>query len=158
MVVRIQYPLVNVRVVVTHAPQETDTVESRNEFFEEVAVQIERGITAGDKIILVGDFNARIELELSDVVPEKGSPNGKHLSAVIGEYNLRVANFHDKAEGKWTRIQKDKNGDVHKSLLDYLIVQEDLFFISGKQTRCSVPIESKQRRGRRKYCTLTIAQ
>ena len=127
MSVRIQYPLVNVRVVVTHAPQETDTVESRNEFFEEVAVQIERGITAGDKIILVGDFNARIELELSDVVPEKGSPNGKHLSAVIGEYNLRVANFHDKAEGKWTRIQKDKNGDVHKSLLDYLIVQEDLF-------------------------------
>ena len=128
MSVRIQYPLINLRVIVTHAPQETDEEEVRSEFFEEVAVQIERAITSGDKVLLLGDFNARITPGLvNKVVAEKGSPNGKDLSSVIAAYNLKVANFHDQAEGWWSRIQSDKNGNVHKSLLDYLIVQEDMF-------------------------------
>ena len=132
MSVRIQYPRVNIRVIIAHAPQETDEEEVRNEFFEEVAIQIERAITSGDKIILAGDFNARILPGPDKVVAVKGSPNGKLFASIIGTYNLKVANFHDHAEGKWSRIQVDQNGTVHKSLIDYLLVQEDVFQSIGR--------------------------
>ena len=37
---RIVYPRINVRVIVVHAPQETDYHETRLEFFEELSVRI----------------------------------------------------------------------------------------------------------------------
>ena len=122
MTVRIEYPKFNVRVIAVHAPQETAKNEERTEFFDELMVQVERGDTSGDHVILVGDFNARL---LSDEEPADDSPNGKQLKDVIKNYSLKVCNFTEKCSGKWTRIQGRKNGDV-RSTIDYIIVQNDL--------------------------------
>ena len=122
MTVRIEYPKFNVRVIAVHAPQETARNEERTEFFEELMVQIERGDSSNDHIILVGDFNARL---LSDQEHAEDSPNGKQLKDVIIEYSMKVCNFTEKCSGKWTRIQGGKNGEV-RSTIDYIIVQNEL--------------------------------
>ena len=125
MTVRIEYPKFNVRVIAVHAPQETAKKEERIEFFEELMVQVERGNSSDDYVLLVGDLNARLMLENEKVNADDDSPNGKKLLEVINEYSMKVCNFSGKCSGKWTRIQGGKNG-VEKSTIDYMIVQSQL--------------------------------
>ena len=61
--VRVEYPNITVRIILLHAPQETEKVEERSEFFEEVTEQIERCITSEEIPIVIGDFNARTEFK-----------------------------------------------------------------------------------------------
>ena len=37
------------------------------------------------------------------------SPNGRFLHALIDKYNLKILNFDDKTDDKWTRIQNEEN-------------------------------------------------
>ena len=127
LTVRIVYPSVCIRVIVVHAPQETDTVEKRQEFFEELSVQIERCIMSGDEMLIMGDLNARIGSEGHKIVPLENSPNGKELSQLILIHNLHAANFHQNCEGKWTRIQACKDGTTKKSVLDYILMQQSMY-------------------------------
>ena len=55
------------------------------------------------------------------------SSNGKLLKAVIDEYNLKIVNFHDKAVGKWTRIQPMKDGSTKRSMLDYFLLEDEIY-------------------------------
>ena len=127
LTVRVEYPKMSMRVIMAHAPQENSKVEERSEFFEELEVQIERAESSGDEVIILGDFNARIEENPSMVcVSNCGSPNGKKLVDLIRKYQLSVCNFHEKSSGKWTRIQHSKDG-TSKSVLDYLILQKHLY-------------------------------
>ena len=126
LTVRIQYRQETVRIILLHAPQETDSIEDRTEFYEEVAVQVERCIDKNDKLIILGDFNARIHSDEDDSQIKPASPNGKLLSELIAEYNLKVGNFNPQTTGTWTRIQRLKDGEVKKSAIDYVLLQEEM--------------------------------
>ena len=52
LTVRIRYANTVVRIVVLHSPQESESTEVRTEFYEELAVQIQRSITTGDELIV----------------------------------------------------------------------------------------------------------
>ena len=121
MTVKIEYPKFNLRVVVGHAPQETDRNELRLEFFEELAVQVERCSTSGDELLILCDFNGRIGWENDSVTPINESPNGKQMCELIKNHSLKVGNFHDSCKGKWTRIQNCLDGEVKRSVLDYIL-------------------------------------
>ena len=123
---RVEYARMNLRIIIAHAPQDNAKCDERSGFFEELNVQIERGETIGDQVIVLGDFNARIENDDDQVLANNDSPNGKRLKEVLEKYQLNVCNFHENAEGKWTRIQGKKDG-VSKSILDYILVQECFF-------------------------------
>ena len=127
MTVRIKYPRMNLRVIVAHAPQETDKAETRVEFYEELSVQIERCVTSGDELVVVGDLNARIVNDDSAILSGKDSPNGKLLSDLIQYNKLKVGNFNEKCTGKWTRIQACKDGSIKKSVLDYVLLSEKMY-------------------------------
>ena len=60
------------------------------------------------------------------LLPLNSSPNGKLLVDVVQKYSLRVANFHNSCEGKWTRIQPSKDGSMKNSVLDYVLLQQTL--------------------------------
>ncbi len=120
LTVRIAYLKDTVRVILLHAPQESDPLEERMDFFEEVTTQVERCITAGDKLVLLGDFNARVIFEEGQVKP--ASPNGKLLHDLLDDHDLSLCNFSPNTRGKWTRIQKNKNG-INKSTIDYILLQ-----------------------------------
>ncbi len=127
MVVRIDYSSVVLRVIVVHAPQETEKQDVRDEFMEELSVQIERGVSSGDDTILLGDLNARLEVHGQTIVGGKTSPNGRAISDVVENYQLKVGNFHKNTVGKWTRIQPKKVGGADKSVLDYALMEKKLF-------------------------------
>ena len=123
MAVRIKYSSDTLRVIVLHAPQETDSVEERVEFFDELTAQVERGLTAGDKLVIVGDFNARIS---PDNDPNNLSPNGKLTSDLLDDCELEVGNFSPETNGMWTRIQSRYDGSVCKSVIDYVLLPAEL--------------------------------
>ena len=123
--VRIEYPKMNLRVIVAHAPQETDKDEERSEFFEEMEVQIERAEDSGDELLVVGDFNARLSCTAGNIVAENGSPNGMKLAELTKKYDMDICNFHENTWGRWTRVQASKDG-ISRSVLDYVLVQKHL--------------------------------
>ena len=132
MTVRIEFEKLYVRVIVGHAPQETEKAEIREEFFEELSIQIERGLDSGDVLIVVGDFNANISIDAGgNISPGSGSPNGKKVCELLEKYQLKVGNFHSNTTGKWTRIQKKKD-KVCKSMLDFLLLSPETYHLLEK--------------------------
>ena len=67
MTVKIEYPKFYLRGIVVHAPQETDKNEMRLKFFKVLPVQVERGVTSCDEIMILGDLNGRILGESNNV-------------------------------------------------------------------------------------------
>ena len=123
LTVRIQYKVETIRAIVLHAPQETDSTDVRTEFFEELSVQVERCVDAGDRLIILGDFNARIHEEADQI--QSSSPNGQLLQQLIVDNDLKVGNFSPQTSGLWTRIQRKKDGEVCKSVIDYVLFQKE---------------------------------
>ena len=119
---RVMYPECTMRFIVVHGPQENDDIEARNDFYESLMVEVERGKASDDNIILLGDMNARIE---RDETIKHLSSNGKHLKELMEKYQLDVLNFHTNTVGKWTRIQKQK-GILKKSIIDYVLVEDNM--------------------------------
>ncbi|MCH2405851.1 MAG: reverse transcriptase family protein [Nitrosopumilus sp.] len=121
LTVQIIYPEVTIRIILLHGPQEGDQMEERLEFYESVAVEIERCRVSEEIPIILGDLNAKIEKHNEGV--KACSANGFRLKEVIENYDLKVVNFHEKTDGKWTRILKNKK-DISKSILDYILLDK----------------------------------
>ena len=116
--VEINYPQDAVRFVVVHGPQEDAPQETREDFFENLMAEIERCLSAGNRLIISGDFNAKLEQNNGQLLECKG--NGKTLKELIEKYDLRVINFKPDTDGQWTRIQRKGDG-ICKSIIDYII-------------------------------------
>ena len=128
LAVLVKYPSISLRVIVGHAPQETANPDARERFFESLKVEVERGQLNGDKIVVMGDMNGRIEQEndVNVIKASVGSPNGLSLKMFLDEHRLHVANFHPDTVGEWTRIQKSNKGEK-KSSIDYVILEEETY-------------------------------
>ena len=107
----------SIRVILGYAPQETDTEECREQFFDELELEIKICEEAGDIPFLVGDFNAKITP--SDT--PQGSPvskNGMLFHKILKEYDFHVLNFDvDICVGKWTHVIRTTNAS---SVLEYV--------------------------------------
>ena len=121
LAVSVKYPECTLRVIVCHGPQEDDETEIRQSFFENVAVEVERGRASDEIPVILGDMNAKISMKDNELSAD--SFNGKMLLNMVVHSELNIANFKEGAIGKWTRIQKSKNG-VTKSVLDYILVDD----------------------------------
>ena len=115
MTVEISYPDQTLRIIAIHSPQETEKPDIQTDFYLDLETEIQRAVENGSGIIIAGDMNANMK--------SSSSPNGRHLQAIIEEYNLKTLNFDEKTEGKWTRIQKRGKSEI-KSALDYIIVDQ----------------------------------
>ena len=123
LAVQVRYPKFSLRVIVAHAPQETDKPDVRERFFQSLKVEIERGELNGDSIVVMGDMNGRLQ---SDEPLNSVSPNGESLKELIEDHKLHVANFHPNSVGKWTRIQPTKKG-LEQSVIDYILLDEGMY-------------------------------
>ena len=123
--VQIVYPERTLRVIVCHGLQEDDESESRQDFFDNLLVEIERSRAGDETPIVVGDMNAKISMEQDKL--QADSVNGRMFIDMLEISEMKVANFHEKTIGKWTRIQKDKRKKgPTKSVLDYVLVDEQM--------------------------------
>lgn len=116
--VEIEYPKDTLRLIVAHGPQESANQEEKEEFYNDLAAEVERGVACQCKIIIAGDLNAKVEHQNGEVQESKG--NGMRVKEMIDKYELGLLNIQPETEGKWTRIQR-KEGVLCKSEIDYII-------------------------------------
>ncbi len=111
----------NIRLILGYAPQEDDDEEVREEFFQELELELRCCVSAGDLPIVVGDFNAKLEANESP----QGFPtsdNGRLFYNSLKEYDLSVLNFTAKCRGKLTHVIRTTGAS---SVLDYCAVSND---------------------------------
>ena len=53
----LNFPKVTLRVIILHGPQESETQDVREEFYNDLDTEIERALSSECKLLLVGDFN-----------------------------------------------------------------------------------------------------
>ncbi|XP_038073012.1 uncharacterized protein LOC119741333 [Patiria miniata] len=118
-----------VTLISAYAPTLTSTPESKDDFYLQLS-ELLHNIPAGDGIILLGDFNARIGSDCSawkNVIGPHGvgrmNDNGQRLLELCASYNLCIANtffagsVRSKVTWKHPRSQ-------HWHQLDHIIVRQ----------------------------------
>ena len=116
----------DITVIALYGPQETEKVDIRSEFYEEVGIEVQACVDRGSQPVLVGDLNAKLAFDNNTI--SSVSPNGSLLKDILSQYSLNALNFSDLCSGKWTRSQS-KKGIIEKSIIDYVITNATL-------TRC----------------------
>ena len=111
---------IKIRIGIVYAAQET---KAKKKDLERMYKRIERQILIaeeeGQKLIIVGDFNAKVG-EIKSGNKEEVSTAGKILKEMMERTNSKMINSLDMAKGKWTRVEGNK-----RSILDYLIMSNE---------------------------------
>ena len=124
MSVRLSSGQKNIRLILGYAPQEDDENDTRDEFFQELELELRSCITSGDIPLIVGDFNARLEPSAQCIQGIPTSENGKLLWDILKEHEMMVFNFSGKCVGKDTHVIRTTGAS---SVLDYVMVSNELF-------------------------------
>lgn len=114
------------RVILCYGPQEYADEEEKLSFFEKVSLQIERASIVGEKILLIGDFNAKLGREYIAGDYHDMSPNGKYLFDLWQNFKLTLLNSKNFCNGIFTRVKQKRNDDIEKSVIDYAFCSPDL--------------------------------
>ena len=111
----------NLRIIAAYGPQESVPKDERQEFFDELQMEILSSVNSANDVIIAGDLNAKIEQKDKKIVSKgNGESNGDMLLEIINEHSLDVQNFNPICTGYYTRVQEEK-GVISKSLIDYCI-------------------------------------
>ena len=115
----------NSSVIVAYGPQENEDFDERNDFYIKLSIEIGKTIHAGEGVIVIGDFNAKMEFDSNENRVMAMSGNGKLLADMAEHFELKVMNFSNLCKGKWT-WSKVVNGELQQSRLDYLLVSDNM--------------------------------
>ena len=107
-----------------YGPQEND--KTKSDFYENISVEIERCLVSGDSLLLTGDFNAKLGVDIIQNDIHSMTKNGKSLYAIMQKYNLYLLNSSELCSGVFTRARQ-VNGKQEMSVLDYVFVSFDIF-------------------------------
>ena len=118
-----------------YAPTLTSDEETKDRFYEQLHTTLS-GVHNGDKIVLLGDFNARVGRDAAvweGVIGRNGvgkmNSNGLRLLTLCTEFNLTITNtifrMKDRYKTSWMHPRSK-----HWHLIDYIIVRRsDLKFV-----------------------------
>ena len=110
----------SIRAGIVYAPQECRTkIDVYKEIYKQIEEQIEIAGKQKQRLLLMGDFNCKIGLEI-DGNKEEITKSAKYLLKLRDRQDLQILNSVEKCEGLWTRVQGDS-----KSVLDYVIVWKE---------------------------------
>ena len=103
-----------------YAPQESkNNLKVFNDMYKTIQDKVTRIKHDGERLVLNGDFNAKIGKIIKDN-KEEVSKSGKVLLQMTLEEDLNIVNTNEKCEGKWTRILNNE-----KSVLEYMIIRQE---------------------------------
>ena len=121
MTVRIRMTQCNIRLILAYAPQETESVETREEFYTELEIEISKCKMAEDLPFVIGDLNAKITEDGNEI--KATTPNGNLLLQVVKEHELDILNFDERCVGKWTHVTRTTG---QSSVLDYALTCKEI--------------------------------
>ena len=111
-----------VRIILGYGPQESEKAEIREDFFNELDVEVTKCKIAADLPIVIGDMNAKLNTG-ENKTQHHESPNGKLLMDLTTNQELKILNFHDKCQGKWTHVIRTTGAT---SILDYVMTCQEV--------------------------------
>ena len=125
--VRIDNSRNKINIGCIYAPQESRTkIGVFREMYEHINKRINKAKHDDEKIVITGDFNAKIGNMIKGN-REEVTKSGKLLKKMAMEQELSILNSINKCRGKWTRISGKE-----KSIIDYVMVfQEDERYVSS---------------------------
>ena len=129
---KLRIPLTNIRYATLfscYAPTLIASEERKDEFYNSLDEEI-RAVNSADKLIILGDFNARVGCEYlawSNVVGQHGlgnlNSNGHRLLTLCAQNELLITNtlfqLKDIHKGTWTHPRSK-----HVHMLDYCIIRK----------------------------------
>ena len=109
------------RIILGYAPQETADEELCEDFFTDLAIEVQTAVSNNETPVLLGDMNAKIEAEESNpAIIQPKSRNGRIMVDLLTDTcNLKVVNSSKKCSGKWTHVVRTS---LASSVLDYVMV------------------------------------
>ena len=112
------------RIILAYGPQETESLEVRESFMTEVSVELQHCSDNSEIPILIGDLNAKIEVQDEKLSATSGSGNGRLLCELVEKFEMEVVNFSEFCVGKWTHVIRTTDA---KSVLDYVITSKPFY-------------------------------
>ena len=120
LVARINLGKNPIRIMLTYSPQEGDKLEVREEFYMELELAVLNCKAAGDLLMILGDFNTKLKRDdQQNITPVSG--NGYLLVNMVEGNNMKILNFSEKCDRKWTHMIRTTG---QCSTLDYAITDE----------------------------------
>ena len=117
LVGRISTGTKSVRIIACYAPQETDLKEVREEFFEDLSIEVNKSRLSDEEFVILGDLNSKLEVNEDNTIFNV-SPNGKLLLEFVQGHDLEILNFTDLCCGDQTHVIRTTG---QSSRLDYVL-------------------------------------
>ena len=134
LVVEVKVGGMNIRAITGYGPQETLELDVKMQFFRCLEEEVAKAAIENKSVICMGDMNSKLGQEFIPNDPKQISENGKILAGILERNALTVVNgLQGKCEGLITRERHTVNG-VEKSIIDFVIVSQDLVKYVGKMT------------------------
>ena len=112
---------IKVRCLVAYGPQETQTIEKKQAFWEFLDEEAQLAKISGSGFILQFDGNLWAGKDIIPGDPRLQNQNGKLFKSFLERNNLTVVNSQPICEGLITR-KRTKNGILEESILDFFVV------------------------------------
>ena len=111
-------------IISAYAPTMTNSDQKKEEFYELLGQTLQK-IPPTDKVIILGDFNARVgddftswPFALGKFGRDKSNSNGEQLLSICTQFNLAITNIFFKLLDHWQHPSSK-----HCHLLDYVITR-----------------------------------
>ena len=147
MVVEAKTGNTKTRFINAYGPQENSEEEIKEEFYNQLDVEIKKAKVAGSLICIEMDANAKLGSKFIKNDPHLQSKNGELLETIVEENDLIVVNGTEVCDGLITRKRVTVT-KTEESILDYFIVCKDMF----KRVQ-SMKIDEERKHAFTKYST-----
>ena len=109
-----------IKIGVVYMPQECRTLlKDIKTIYKAIADEVNTATERGEKILILGDFNCKVGLEIAGN-NEEVSKGGRELLKLANKQSLKIVNSQKCCSGLWTRQQENE-----RSVLDYIRVKKD---------------------------------
>ena len=135
------------RFINAYGPQETCEDTTKQEFYNQLDIEVKKSKLAGALVCIEMDANAKLGKKLIPKDPHPQSKNGKLLENFVEDNDLVVVNGTSLCEGVITR-KRITVANKEESVLDYYIVCKSFFKLVVK-----MKIDEERKHSLTKYST-----
>ena len=113
-----------IRLILVYGPQEKVPENTRETFWHNISIQVERAKLSGETVSLTGDFHAKLGTLFVPGDVHDTSTNGKYLFDLWKTQDLCLLNTQSFTHGVFTRVNNKNKSE--RSVIDYMFCTYDL--------------------------------
>ena len=123
MTIKLIFGSEKIRLILVYGPQEYSSESDKETFWHNIHVEVERAKLAGENLLLIGNFNAKLGRTFVPGDIHDISTNGNQLLNLWESQKLCLLNIEKFAKGTFTWV--NNNNVNEKSVIDYTFSNYD---------------------------------